>query len=53
MFAGEATIPQYASTVHGAYISGQRAAKQIESSIKDESLPSVSGSSGSSSSEED
>lgn len=28
-FAGEATIPDYSATVHGAYLSGQRAAKQI------------------------
>lgn len=28
-FAGEATIPDYAATVHGAYLSGQRAAAEI------------------------
>ena len=28
-FAGEHTHPQYFSTVHGAYLSGQRAAQEI------------------------
>lgn len=28
-FAGEATHPQYASTTHGAYLSGQRAAQEV------------------------
>lgn len=28
-FAGEATIANYSATVHGAYLSGQRAARQI------------------------
>lgn len=29
MFAGEATIKKYYSTVHGAYISGEREAQRI------------------------
>lgn len=29
MFAGEATIRKYYSTVHGAYISGEREAQRI------------------------
>ena len=28
-FAGEHTIPEYIGSVHGAYISGERAAKKI------------------------
>jgi monoamine oxidase len=33
-FAGEATMVDSYSTVHGAYLSGQRAAKQIISAKK-------------------
>ena len=29
MFAGEATVMDYYSTVHGAYMSGEREAKRI------------------------
>jgi len=29
MFAGEASIKKYYSTVHGAYISGEREAQRI------------------------
>ena len=33
-FAGEATNPQYLGTMHGAYLSGIRAAKEIQSSLE-------------------
>ncbi len=33
-FAGEATEPDYASTVHGARFSGQRAARQVELALR-------------------
>ena len=33
-FAGEATNPLYLGTMHGAYLSGIRAAKEIESSFE-------------------
>ena len=29
-FAGEATIPAHSGTVHGAYLSGQRVAEEVE-----------------------
>jgi monoamine oxidase len=34
-FAGEATSAQYASTVHGAYFSGQRAASEVDDEADD------------------
>ena len=34
-FAGEATNPIYLGTMHGAYLSGIRAAKEIQSSLED------------------
>ena len=38
-FAGEATSQQYPSTVHGAYLSGQAAAKQVEAAGVKKSAP--------------
>ena len=32
-FAGEATEPDYSSTVHGAYRSGRRVARQVDAEI--------------------
>lgn len=32
-FAGEGTISEYAGTVHGAFISGERAAELLEESF--------------------
>lgn len=36
IFAGEATSPKYLSTVHGAYISGMEAVKDIIAALEDE-----------------
>ena len=33
-FAGEATEPDYSSTVHGAYRTGRRVARQVEAHIR-------------------
>ena len=35
MFAGEATLKNYHSTVHGAFVSGQREAQRILDDLED------------------